>query len=202
MRRYGVKESGVLTELEQLRAMSDPLRVNLVRALSEEPMTTTQVARVLKVKPNRLYYHVTELERVGILEVVETRQKGNLVEKYYQPVARLFRIDPCIFQKGQEGRQAYVNAARSNFDSTILDIHGAMEKGVLDSEDMASAHNAYVDFELSEEDSRLIYREFRELMDRWRERSETSGSDRRTHLTLLLYTKRNPEVREDAGEAR
>jgi len=189
-----VKDMEVLTELEQVKAMAVPLRVEIVKMLGKEPMTTTQVAKLLDEKPNRLYYHVTELEKVGILEVVETRQRGNLVEKYYQPVARLFRIDPGIFQQGAEGQQAFLETAISNFDSTILDIRHAIENELLSPEDMKRAFSVHLDYTLSPEDARELTDEIRDLVRRWKDRSPDSGGTRRTHLTMLVYTKRNGEV--------
>ena len=115
-----MKELLVLDDLEQVKALAVPVRVEIILSLDEQPMTTTQIARLLGEKPNRLYYHVTELERVGILEVVETKQKGNLVEKYYLPVAKVFRIDPTLFARGAEGREAYLQTMISHFDSTIV----------------------------------------------------------------------------------
>jgi len=193
-----MKETGVISDLDQLKAMSDPLRVNIVRALGDKPMTTSQVARKLGLKPNRLYYHITELERVGLLEVVETRQKGNLLEKYYQPVARLFRIDPCIFQDGIAGQQAYLTTARSNFDNTVMDIGRSISEGLLSSKEMDRALNIYLDYTLSLKDSVAISEEFRQILEKWKQKAENSGDERKTHLTLMLYTKVN-KAKEDRG---
>lgn len=186
-----MEQMGVLNELDQLKALSVPLRLKIIKMLQKEPMTTTQVANVLNEKPNRLYYHVTELERVGILEVVETKQRGNLVEKYYQPVARLFRIDPGIFQQGPEGQQVYLETAISNCDHTILDIRDAVDRGLMPPEEMKKAMCVHMDFTLSEDESQQISDDFRELLEEWKQRSMNSGTDRRTHLSMMIYTKMN-----------
>ena len=55
-------------------------------------MTVTQLAEVLGIPPNKVHYHVRELERVGLVRLVETREKGGILEKYYRPVARNFKV--------------------------------------------------------------------------------------------------------------
>lgn len=188
-----MKDMEVLTELEQVKAMAVPLRVEIVKILGREPMTTTQVAKVLDEKPNRLYYHVTELEKVGILEVVETRQRGNLVEKYYQPVARLFRIDPGIFGQGAAGQQAFLETAISNFDATILDIRNAIDHKLLSSEEMKKAFSVHLDYTLSPAEAEQLSDELKDLVRKWKDRSPKEGGSRRTHLTMIVYTKKNGE---------
>ncbi|MDP4163101.1 MAG: winged helix-turn-helix domain-containing protein [Bacillota bacterium] len=52
--------------------------------IAKIPVTVSQIAEELGEKQSRLYYHVKKLEEAGLLELVETRQHGNLIEKYYQ----------------------------------------------------------------------------------------------------------------------
>lgn len=80
-------ETYTIETLEQLRAISDPLRVRITDLLRVQPMTATQIGDTLKIAPAKIHYHVRELEKVGLLQLVETREKGGILEKYYQPVA-------------------------------------------------------------------------------------------------------------------
>lgn len=77
-------------ELRQLKALAHPLRLRILEALVEQPRTTKQVAEILGEDSLKLYYHVDELEKAGLIKLVETRTKGNLLEKYYQSVAQEF----------------------------------------------------------------------------------------------------------------
>jgi DNA-binding transcriptional ArsR family regulator len=81
-------ESYTLESVEQLRAIADELRLRILRQLVEQAMTVSQLAVVLGQAPNKVNYHVHELERVGLLKRVETREKGGFLEKYYRAVAR------------------------------------------------------------------------------------------------------------------
>jgi DNA-binding transcriptional ArsR family regulator len=74
--------------LEQVRALADELRLRIFSLLAQEPMTVTQVGKALDVAPAKIHYHVRELERVGLVRQVFTREKSGILEKYYRAVAR------------------------------------------------------------------------------------------------------------------
>ncbi len=58
-----------LTTLEQLRAVSDPVRVVIFRLLREREQTVKALCEILNESSTRLYYHVSELERVGLVRL-------------------------------------------------------------------------------------------------------------------------------------
>jgi DNA-binding transcriptional ArsR family regulator len=77
-----------IESLEQVRALADELRSRIVSLLVQEPMTVTQVGKALDVAPAKIHYHVRELERVGLVRQVFTREKSGILEKYYRAVAK------------------------------------------------------------------------------------------------------------------
>jgi DNA-binding transcriptional ArsR family regulator len=81
-----------VTDLAQIRALADPLRLRILGALSGPPRTTKQVAGVLGEKPTKLYHHVAALERVGLVRLKQTRGVRGATEKYYQAVAARFQV--------------------------------------------------------------------------------------------------------------
>ncbi|MFX9193241.1 hypothetical protein ABTN81_19910, partial [Acinetobacter baumannii] len=50
--------------------------------------TVTQLGDELGETPSKLHYHVRELERIGAIKLVETREKGGILEKYFRAVAK------------------------------------------------------------------------------------------------------------------
>jgi DNA-binding transcriptional ArsR family regulator len=70
--------------LEQLRALSHPLRVRLLELFAEGPRTTKQAAEALGESPTKLYHHVAALERAGLVRLRETRQNRGTTEKYFE----------------------------------------------------------------------------------------------------------------------
>lgn len=77
-----------LESVEQLRAISDELRIRILDTLAYQRMTVTQLGERFGLAPARVHYHVRELERVGLVELVETRENRGILEKYYRSVAK------------------------------------------------------------------------------------------------------------------
>lgn len=85
----------IIQDLELAKALLDSRRTQILRLAREEPLTVKQLAERLNEKPSRLYYHVKKLEELDLLQLVETKQHGNLIEKYYQtnPMQRSYTFD-------------------------------------------------------------------------------------------------------------
>ena len=78
-----MQEQRIINDVELLKIMLDPRRMQILRFAQDEPITVKQMAEIMDEKPSRLYYHVKKLEEAQLLELVETKQQGNLIEKYY-----------------------------------------------------------------------------------------------------------------------
>jgi len=87
-----------LETVEQLRAIADPLRVRIVDALSQRALTATGLGEALGLPANKAHYHVRELEKVGLARLVETREKGGILEKYYRAVARTLDVPGALLR--------------------------------------------------------------------------------------------------------
>src|SRR5260221_14087956 len=77
---------------EQLRAIADMRRARILELLRDQPMTVTQLGELMGEAPAKAHYHVRELERVGLLRLVQTREKGGILEKYYRAVAEDIQV--------------------------------------------------------------------------------------------------------------
>jgi DNA-binding transcriptional ArsR family regulator len=76
--------------LEQVRALSHPLRLELLELFAVRPRTTKQAAEQMGESPTRLYHHVAALERAGLIRLRETRRNRGATEKYFEPAAQRF----------------------------------------------------------------------------------------------------------------
>lgn len=89
-----MKEVHEITSVEQAKVFSHELRIEIMKCfLYEKPKTAKQIADELEMAASKVHYHVKELVKVGLLELVETRENSGIIEKYYLPVAKLFRIN-------------------------------------------------------------------------------------------------------------
>jgi DNA-binding transcriptional ArsR family regulator len=126
-----MEKSHVIRDLEQVKALADPLRMRIVEAMLKGPRTTKQVAEALGEGPTRLYHHVDALERAGILRLVETRRNRGTLEKYYEPVAKVFIIDRDLFaparaEAAEEAADVVGVAVTDMLRNTIDEIHAGI----------------------------------------------------------------------------
>ncbi len=123
-----IPETYDLQSIEQLRAVADPLRIRIYEALSFKPMTATQVGEELDEPAPKAHYHVRELERLGLVRLVETRERGGILEKYYRAVARGLRVPPSILQQAPPDEVA--GTMSDILDSIVLGFKAVMSQQI------------------------------------------------------------------------
>lgn len=68
------------------KALADPLRIRLLEALWEMPQSARELADHVDLPADRLYYHLNQLERAGLIEIAEYRPLARgKVERVYTP---------------------------------------------------------------------------------------------------------------------
>ncbi len=122
MKKNSASKSFRIKDLETLRAVSDPLRMQIVELLAES-LTVKQVAEKLGLAPSKLYYHFATLEKLGLIEVAETRMVANMVEKVYRSSADALDVDPALFKFSREGGNETLHMVLSStIDATREDM--------------------------------------------------------------------------------
>ena len=132
-RPYKPEPEFTINDLETLKVLADPLRLQIVELCTQAPRTVKQVASVLNLPPTKLYYHIKQLEERSLIKVVDTRIVSGIVEKQYQASAFNYRVDRELFsltsQAGKEGLNVMLTGL---FDDTREDIQNSVEADVLD----------------------------------------------------------------------
>ena len=85
----------LLREPEQVRLALTPFRRELLERL-REPASATQVATELGLGRQRVNYHLRALERAGLVELAETRQRRGCTERLLVACAHEFVVDPAV----------------------------------------------------------------------------------------------------------
>lgn len=85
-----VVESG-----EEASVLLEPTRLKLMGEL-REPTSAAELARRTGEARQRINYHLKELERVGLVRLVEERRKGNCVERIVQATASAYIVSPGV----------------------------------------------------------------------------------------------------------
>lgn len=118
-----MKDTYKIKDLEQVRLLSDPLKLQLVQAFAESAKTTKQVATELGESVTKLYRHVDALHDAGLLVVTEEKQKRGTIERTFRAVAHRFEADHSLFTDaaGEEGTDAAREMLRVG-EAEILDV--------------------------------------------------------------------------------
>jgi len=77
----------VIKSFEQIKLLSDTRRLAILRKLMARPATLTQLGEELGEHAAWVRHHVMQLEKAGLLELVETRVTAGVTEKFYRAVA-------------------------------------------------------------------------------------------------------------------
>lgn len=117
-----------ISDLETLRAIADPLRVQIMELLEGQKLTVKQVAEKLGLAPSKLYYHFGALEKLGLIEVAETRMVANMLEKKFKAAAEALEVDPSLFKFSKEGDNEPINILlASTIDATREDLFRSLQ---------------------------------------------------------------------------
>ena len=87
-------ETFVIKDAAALKALADPMRIQILIELAEEPKTVKDVAAALDTGPTRLYYHFKILERAGLIRVKSRRMVSGIEERTYAATAQSWTSEP------------------------------------------------------------------------------------------------------------
>lgn len=150
-----MKDILVLRDLEEIKAISHPYRVEILEAFGEEPYSAKQLSEILGEPHAKINYHIKTLVTAGILELVEEKVKSGIIEKYYLPKAKMIVIDKNILNGTNESIAQTLNQASiSVFEKVSQDFYRAAEANEVKSKHVRLDNEYY----LSEEEAK-------ELMD-------------------------------------
>jgi DNA-binding transcriptional ArsR family regulator len=174
-----------LETLEQLRAVADLLRQRIIDALVERPMTVTQLGELLGLPPARVHYHVRELERVGLLRLVETRERGGILEKYYQPIARSFGAQRRLFSAPLDEATAMLTRWLDQIRDSFLDAFRRLrQRG--EQELLLNLNFGFLTLYMTPEEVKQLVEQFLALCQPYLQRRSLEGEQERL-ISLLAY---------------
>src|SRR5215470_12771822 len=84
----------VIEDAAAAEATLDPIRARLLAELAEPGSASSLAARV-GLPRQKVNYHLRELERHGLVELVEERRKGNMTERVLRATASSYVISPA-----------------------------------------------------------------------------------------------------------
>ncbi|MEG6573966.1 MULTISPECIES: winged helix-turn-helix domain-containing protein [Bacillales] len=150
-------------ELEIAKSLFNLQRIRILQAVKEKEKTVKEIAEILNEKPSRLYYHVHQLEDLGLLKVVREKQVGNLIQKYYKSVDKDTFPDEFTFT----GKEAYDNA-----DYIISQLYAFIDEALskiytdLNKKDYrkVSSEASIINVQLTKDEWREVNKKIREVI--------------------------------------
>lgn len=118
------RQMHTLSSEEQAKAYLHPKRMEIVSLLLE-PHTQSQVAAHFGVHPANLIHHFKKLEKAGLIQIVEERDLGKVVEKYYQAIARRFELRP---RPGVRGARRALSVLHSRLGDALDSVDPSDER--------------------------------------------------------------------------
>lgn len=192
-----------VTDPEALKSLAIPERVKILELFEDlEPRTAKQIATELGENAARLHYHVKELVRVGLLEQVDTRVKGSIVEKYYQPVAKLITVKMQVMI--EENAHQLSDAMFSPIRTTEQDLMRTLNHFIASDMDVRKEYKdtfAYnlTEFNLTMDERKQFLAELLGLFQKYRE-LELEDNRRKYKFYNILFPYTPPDSSEDADE--
>lgn len=113
---------------EVVKAIADPKRLQILHLLGKKQLSARQLGKMIGEPTRNLYYHLNELEKHDIIEVVEVKQKGNLLEKFYQTKYTYLSLDPTLLMFGEEKNKLLYTTIASGFQHSLATLQTAFNK--------------------------------------------------------------------------
>lgn len=92
-------EDRLTISAEQQKLISNATRIQILHLLKDETLTAKQVSTKLNKSAGSVHYHIQILFDGGLLELVDTKEKRGIIEKYYKAKSAHFYIE----EAGTEG---------------------------------------------------------------------------------------------------
>jgi DNA-binding transcriptional ArsR family regulator len=202
-----VQDVSVIDDPAVAEVSLDPLRARLLAALVE-PGSASSLAPVVGVSRQKVNYHLRALERVGLVELVEERRKGNMTERIVQATAAAYVISPRAMpgiapdpDRAPDRLAAHWLLALGS--RTVGEVGELMARSERAGQPIATfAVDAEIDFATAA-DRASFAAELHSAIDELVAKYQADGSGGRSHrLVLGLYPKiTRPEAGADPGTA-
>ena len=123
-------EIEVIGESERAHCLLHPARLQLLIEL-EEPASAVALARRLGLPRQRVNYHLRELEAQRLIEAVDERRRGSVVERLWQRTGHSYAISPAVLG-ALESDPRSVQDRFSSADQVALAARAVSELGRLE----------------------------------------------------------------------
>jgi putative molybdopterin biosynthesis protein len=108
-----------LHTFEQLKLLSDPRRLSILKQLMSGPATLSQLGRSLGEHPAWVRHHLKLLEGAGLVELSDVKISDGYIEKFYQSKAHAFLFHELLLPE-KPGKKLVVLSGSHDLALEIL----------------------------------------------------------------------------------
>jgi DNA-binding transcriptional ArsR family regulator len=192
-----VRDVRIVEDVETLKALSDPLRLSILQAMTGAPdhrsWTAKELAHELGEPQTKLYRHLKHLEEVGLILVAETRLVSGIVEQRYAAAQRRIQLSRGFLAATAAGandeRDAAVELVNSALTTFERELTEALRAGRIRLDDADEGRRPLVmvaDFRLPADRADHFRERLRQLIDDLNaEPDDPDGVP--MHLMLAMY---------------
>lgn len=127
-----MKAHNFIQDTQVAAAMLNPLRIRILEEL-REPNSAASLSKVLNLPRQQLNYHLKELEKNELVELVEERRKGNCTERILRATSRSYMVvlntadaDPSAIR--DKFSSAYLVSAASQLIQDVATLQAGAHK--------------------------------------------------------------------------
>ena len=175
-----------ITDPNLARVLAHPLRVQILGALDERVASPSELARELDGSLGTVSYHVRQLERAGLIELVSTAPRRGALEHYYRAKLRPRITDESWAQLPEMVKQALTGSALASISARV---NAAAVAGGFSRDD---AHLSKTEIVLDERGWKAVVKELERLDERVEriqaESAKRIGNDHDAEMSASLVT--------------
>ncbi len=114
--KYLYSDISILESADSLQLMNHKVRLKILDLLNKKPMYPYELAKKLKVHEQNIYYHISLMQKAGLIDVVETESIRGTVAKKFSPKSMNFAVmlNPrwksikSLFEEGNEKIRQFI----------------------------------------------------------------------------------------------
>lgn len=124
-----MEEIKYIKNLEELKIISDPLRLKILLNFSKGNKSAQDIANDLDLERSKVHYHLKIMENSGFIEVIDTNIINGIIQKIYAPVAKAFIPDfDILLDKSEPDNNSIFFIEKSNLSDFDLELNMLIKK--------------------------------------------------------------------------
>ncbi|HLS08637.1 helix-turn-helix domain-containing protein [Lentibacillus sp.] len=182
-----MKDIYYVKDLEQLKILSDPLRVKILWELDHGAQTGKMLSVKLDLPASKMRYHLTALEKAGLVKIERTEVINGIVQKFYRPIAKeisLEKVSPLINKHDNPFKD---NTLTENALESLKRTQYMLKKQGKDNLNTEELIQEFMTTSLTEDDFLVVKEKLAEIALYVKEHEQQSDTAQTYHFNIIGF---------------